>query len=209
MKSPLAWAIGILLAAGLCWLFPPFHVLPLRKAQNAQKLAAFDAAAFAREFWQKKLLPATDRATPATELLAALANDPGAARQRFGRSPGLSGTSYFFVKGSGVVAATEKETIQITLEVPSQPTVELLTGLLFGNIVRDGTGLLNISDFPNSQDFNAISTELNRIVETQVVPALRARAAVGNAIRFTGCCELEEGPAPKVLQVIPVKVEWP
>src|SRR5215831_20607244 len=103
MKSPLAWAIGILLAVGLCWLCPPFHVLPLRKAQSAREQAAFDAAAFAREFWQKKLLPATDRATPATELLAAFANDPNAARQRFGRSPGLSTTCYFFVRGSGVV----------------------------------------------------------------------------------------------------------
>jgi len=207
MKRGLAWAAGLSVIGGLCWVFPPFHVLPLR--QRGQEQAGFDASAFAREFWQTKLLPATGRAVPATELLAALAHDPSAARQRYGHSPGMSATTHFFVKSSGLVAAIEQDTIRITLDDPSEPTVELLIGLLFGNTVRDATGLLNVSDFPNSQDFNAISTELNRIVETQVVPALHERAAVGKAIRFVGCCELEEGPAPKLLQVVPVKVEWP
>jgi len=46
-------------------------------------------------------------------------------------------------------------------------------------------------------------------VETRVAPALRAKAAVGKAIRFAGCAELEEDAKPDVLPLIPIKVEWP
>ena len=204
------WLFGLLIAGGLCWFFPPFHIVPLRQSQQKQQQDVFDAAAFAGEFWQKKLLPATGRGVDIAELAATLARDPATARQRLGHSPGLSATSYFFVKGSGLITVVDKESIRIRLDGPmALPSVELFTGLLFGNTVRDATGFLNVSDFPNSQDFNSVSTELNHIVEAQVVPGLRQRAAVGKAIRFAGCLELEEGPVPKSLQLIPVKVDWP
>ena len=103
----------------------------------------------------------------------------------------------------------DKEGISVALEdVPLGARVRLSTGLLFGNTVRDATGLLDVSEFPNSQDFNTVSAELNHLVETEVLPALLSGAAIGQRIRFAGCIELEEGPAPKVLPVIPIKVEW-
>ncbi|HXI75033.1 MAG TPA: DUF2291 family protein, partial [Pyrinomonadaceae bacterium] len=142
--------------------------------QARQQQAAFDPAAFAKTFWEKQLLPATDRATPATEVLALLARDRAAAAKRFGRSPGLSSIVYFFVNGFGQITAIDKDSIQIALSGADGKTiVQLNTGLLFGNTVRDGCGLLNVSDFPNSQDFNDLSTELNRLTETRVFPELR------------------------------------
>ena len=208
MKRLLAWVVGCLLVGGLCWAFPLFHIVPLRAAREQQQQGTFDPGAFAKDFWSKKLLPATDRAIAITELLNALAQDPSAARQRFGHSSGVGATTYFFVKGSGHVTGIEQESLRVALEgSPPQPGIELVTGLLFGNTVRDASGLLDVNNFPNSQDFNSLSTELNHIVETQVVPALRERAGVGKAIRFVGCIELEEGPVPKTVQIIPVKIE--
>lgn len=210
MKRVFLWLTGLLLIGGLCWLFPPFRIVPLGQAQQKQLRGAFDAPAVARAFWDQKLLPATARAVPVAELLAALAQDPAGARQRFGRALGLSSTICFFVQGSGRITAVDKEGIRVALDdVPAGAGVRLSTGLLFGNTVRDATGLLDVSEFPNSQDFNAISAELNRLVEIQVLPALRNHAAIAKTIRFTGCIELEEGPIAKTLQVIPVKVEWP
>src|SRR5205809_687423 len=150
MKRGLAWIAGLAVLLGFCRLFPPFHIVPLRQAQEKQQQGAFDAPAFAGEFWQKKLLPATGRAVDITGLLAALGQDPNAARQRFGHSPGLSTTTYFFVKGSGRIISVKEESIQVVLDGASvEPAVELSTGLLFGNTVRDATGLSNVSDFPN------------------------------------------------------------
>jgi predicted lipoprotein len=196
--------------AGWCWLLPPFHIVSLRQARQQEQSAAFDTTAFARNFWDHKLLPAADQATDLGELLATLAADPAAARKKFGRAPGFTTQTYFFVKGSGRVIAVEKGAVRVTPDGDGHPpTVELSTGLLFGNAVRDASGLLNASDFPNSQDFNAISSELNHIVETDVVPDLRRQAAAGRAIQFAGCVELEEETNPDTLTVVPVKVNWP
>jgi len=204
------WLLGLGIVGGLCWLYPPFRIVPLGQAQREQLRGAFDAPAFARAFWDQKLLPAAPRAIPVAELLNVLAQDPAAARKRFGRALGLSSTTCFFVEGSGRIVSVDNESISVALEdVPTGTGVRLSTGLLFVNTVRDATGLLDVNEFPNSQDFNAISAELNHLVETQVLPALRQHAAVGRKIRFAGCTELGEGPVPKVLEVIPVQVEWP
>lgn len=204
------WLLGLGIVGGLCWLYPPFRIVPLGQAQRKQLRGTFDAPAVARAFWDQKLLPAAPRAIPVAELLSVLAQDSAAARKRFGRALGLSSTTCFFVGGSGRIVSVDNESISVALEdVPAGTGVRLSTGLLFVNTVRDATGLLDVSEFPNSQDFNAISAELNHLIETQVLPALRQHAAVGRTIRFAGCTELEEGPVPKVLEVIPVQVEWP
>ena len=210
MRRVLFWLIGLVVVGGLCWLWPPFRIVPVGQAQQKQLHGAFDAPAFARAFWDQQLLPATARAVPVAELLSGLAQDPAAARQRFGRALGLTSTTCFFVQGSGRITAADKEGISVALDgIPAGTGVRLSTGLLFGNTVRDATGLLDVNAFPDSRDFNAISAELNRLVETRVLPALRNHAALAKGIWFAGCIELEEGPAPKTLQVIPVKVEWP
>jgi len=179
MRRFLFWLIGLAIVCGLCWLCPPFRIVPLGQAQQKQLRSALDAPAVARAFWDLKLLPAAGRAVPVAELITALARDPGDARQRFGHALGLSSTTCFFVQGSGRVAAMDKESISVALEdVPAGPGVRLSTGLLFGNTVRDASGLLDVNDFPNSQDFNAMSAELNHLVETQVLPVLREQAAI-------------------------------
>jgi predicted lipoprotein len=81
-------------------------------------------------------------------------------------------------------------------------------GPVFGNAVRDGTGLLNPSDYPNSQDFNAISSALNHLVETRVLPKLRD-AKAGMSVRFAGCAEVDdESTDLHPLHVAPIVVEF-
>jgi predicted lipoprotein len=88
------------------------------------------------------------------------------------------------------------------------PDVVLPVGMVFGNTVRDATGLLDMDKFPNSQHFNDLSTELNRIVETRVLPRLRDRAEVGRQVRFVGCAEVSRDPKRrKPLKVVPVSVD--
>jgi predicted lipoprotein len=98
-------------------------------------------------------------------------------------------------------------TLAVT-EGATSAEVSLQVGLLFSNAIRDGTGLLNVNDYPNSQDFNAISEALNHLVETRVQPKLRAQAKVGATIRFVGCAEVNDESADlKPLKVVPVRTE--
>jgi predicted lipoprotein len=205
------WIIALLLAVAIwCRLLPPFHVVSLRQLRQAEQQAVFDGAAFAQNFWGQKLIPAGATATDAAELFAALAKDYAAAQKKIGHSPGFSSTTSFFIQGSGRITAVEKNGVRIALDgATNAPDIELPTGLLFGNVVRDASGLLNASDFPNSQDFNAVAAALNHIVETDVIPALRAQAGVGKTIRFTGCVELDEDSKTNPWTVVPVKIDWP
>jgi predicted lipoprotein len=194
---------------GVCWLFPLFHVVTLKKATEEKAAATFNPTQFAETFWNDKLLKSLDQAVKVEELWPAIQSDPAAARKKYGRSLGLGDTYIYFVSGTGrVVAATDDEITLIVTEGAKQPEISLQVGLIFGNTVRDGTGLINVNDYPNSQDFNAISEELNRIVEARVLPKLREQAKVGALFHFVGCAEVDdEATDLKPLKVIPVEAE--
>src|SRR5262245_52176684 len=114
-KRLLWWMFASLIVPGvLFWCFPLFHVVPLHEAAKQQQNAAFDAAAFASNFWKTKLLPAADRATSTPDLWKALASDQAAARKKFGHSPGMSSVAYFLVQGSGTIASVHKDAVQLT-----------------------------------------------------------------------------------------------
>ncbi len=199
--------IALAVFALLCWRFPLFRIVPLAKAQAGQP-AAFDAAKAAADFWSGKLLPAAQRAVEVNELLAALANDPAAARRQHGRTLGLGSPTLFLTRGSGKITTVSDESLVIALD-HSGMRVTLQIGPLFGNAVRDCTGLLDVSAYPNSQDFNELATQLNGLVETKVVATARPVAVVGKAVRFAGCFELDEDARPEAPAIIPVTIEWP
>lgn len=200
--------IGVTIAAGtalLTYFLPLFHVVPLGgTAQNE----AFEPAAFVDRFWTAQLLPASDGAVDASELVTTLRNDHQAARAAFGRTVGLSEVYYYFIAGTGRVVSVEKNSIGLAVrDGENEIEVTLETGPVFGNAIRDGTGLLDINDFPNSQDFNALSSEINRRVEEQVLPTLR-RVAIGDSVHFVGCAEImDEATDLQPLRVVPFIAE--
>jgi predicted lipoprotein len=131
------------------------------------------------------------------------------AREKFGRRVGVSRTRLIVLKGSGKIVQVDKKGVGIGLEPNgSQPDIVLRTGLLFGNTVRDSSGLVDASSFANSQHFNDISTELNRIVETRVIPALKQPAArEGAHVEFAGCLEIQDDARVEFpLTIIPLDV---
>ena len=81
-------------------------------------------------------------------------------------------------------------------------------GFVFGNAVRDATGLITASSYPNAQEFNDISAALNSMVEANVLPQLQQIAKVGDRIQFVGCAEVgDEDTDLKPLKLVPVMVK--
>jgi predicted lipoprotein len=209
MKRAVFAVVALGLLIGLFRLVPLFHVVPLQQTQTQQAEAEFNPTNFARSFWNDKLLKSFDRAADARQLLAALTADPQKARALFGRTLGVSSSTLYFLRGTGRVLSVTKNDVTLALNSEGK-TAEILlpTGLLFGNSVRDGTGLLEASQFPNSQNFNDLSTELNHIVETTLLPQLRELAKPGVTISFVGCAEVaDEDDDVKPLKVVPVSVK--
>ena len=203
------WLIAVAVVASLCGLFPLFHIVPLERAAKEKAAATFDPKAFAEKFWGEQLLTSLDKAVKAEVLLPAIQSNAAEAKRKFSRSVGVSESYTYFISGKGrVMAVSDDEVSLAATEGATNVEISLQVGLLFSNAVRDGTGLLSVNDYPNSQDFNAISEALNRIIEERVLPKLRKTAKVGAMISFVGCAEVnDEFTDLKPLKVIPLKTE--
>jgi predicted lipoprotein len=201
---------ALVVGAGLTWFFPLFHVVPLDEAMAA-KTANFNAATFVREFWDKQLLPSFEQANDAVEVITLIKADPETARKTFGKSVSIGRVYFYFLRGEGTILAVEKSGVAVSLIAPDdEADVVLKTGLLFGNAIRDATGQLQSGDYANSQDYNAISRELNQIGPNEVQPTLKKEARAGRKIRFVACAEVRAS-SKKLLPLImvPLKVEFP
>lgn len=210
--TPLVWrwlfSIGLLTL--LLIVFPPFHIVSRRTvtalAARADAPETFAPAVFAARFWKERLQPAASHAPPAAPLLAALRQDAAAAAKTHAHRVGLGSAAYYFVRGTGRVVGVERS--RVLLEVDGA-VIALRKGPVFGNVVRDGCGLLDVNQVPGLGEFNALSAELNRLVETRVQPPLQS-VAVGATLRFSGCAEAPETlPPPNSpwLNFIPLQAE--
>jgi predicted lipoprotein len=205
-----AQAAALLVAIALLWRFPLFHVVRLGELRSTGNRAEVNAAEIAEAFWEERLLPSIEEAPEAGELVAALRTNPREAHQQFGRSVGISRGRLVCVRGSGTIVSVDKQGTGVSLASASgSPDLVLQTGLLFGNTVRDASGLLDAGEFSNSQHYNDISTELNRIVETRVIPELKERAELGTPIKFYACGQLQPDSSNVLpLRLIPLKVDF-
>jgi predicted lipoprotein len=209
MKRAVQSFFALVAFAILCRFFPLFHVVSLKTATAEKAAATFNATQFAEAFWTNQLLTASDKAVKAEVLVPAIQADPTAAKKNFARSVGLSEGYFYFVSGHGRVLAVSDDEISLAVtQGATNAEVTLQAGLVFGNALRDGTGLLNASDYPNSQDFNDLSAALNHIVEARVLPKLHEQAKAGATISFIGCAEVDDESADlKPLKVVPIQVE--
>lgn len=212
-RAPRPWAAlaAAALGLGLLVLYPPFRVVSKRATSGqagttgSAASPAFAPAAFADDFWAVQLLPAAQRAPELAPILDALRRDPAAAAQTHARRVGLGNAAYYFARGNGRITAVERSRVLVEL---GGATVAVRTGPVFGNAIRDGCGLLDVNQVPGLAEFNALSAELNRLVEQRVQPGLQA-ATVGTTLAFAGAAEAPEAlPASGPwLTFIPVLAE--
>jgi hypothetical protein len=185
---------------------PPFRIVPIDELQNHTREQGFDAVSFAESFFEDDIPNALDQTVEAGLLLTAVRENPAKARERFGVEFGIGETYYYFVSGQGVVSSVSKKSVEISIPGNSNSDeFRISTANIFGNTIRNGTGLLDVSDFPNSRDFNAVSQELNRLVETRVLPPFRDQVESGQTVSFAGCIEINNEQEKIVL--IPIFLE--
>lgn len=202
--------IGAIVVLGvLCWVFPPFHVRSLKKVRAAAASQEFNPTNFVAGFWTDQLLPATKQAADAAKVVATIQQNPKDVRKQFGRSVGIGSTYYLFLSGTARVVSASDDSIGLSLENTGDSVdISVTIGPVFGNAVRDSMGLLNPSDYPNAQDYNAISSVLDHLVETKVLPEFQKIAKVGARVQFAGCAEVDDEDMDlKPLNLVPVFVK--
>ena len=96
----------------------------------------------------------------------------------------------------------------MVITVGDKTKIKIATDFIYGNAVRDGSGKVNIDDFLNMTDFNAVSVAINKLVKEKVVSKLKKSAAAGKILEFAGAFEVgEENPDLSALLILPVSVK--
>lgn len=199
-----AWLAFAVVLAGLLWFVPLVRLRPLDAATDP---AGFDAMAFAEHHWQQDLLPALAAAQPIAEVLPAVQVDPAGACESFGRSVGLSRSCLYLVRGEGRVVELGSGGCLVQLNDPTEATVSLATGLVFGTAVRDVTGTVDPAARADSRDLAAAATELNRLVQQRVIAGFVSQVERGRMIQFVACGQVQARlPAGKPWKLIPLRV---
>jgi predicted lipoprotein len=211
---PWRWLALALGAVVLLVVFPPFRFVrlgpdgrPVATATTATP-EVFDPVAFTGSFWTERLQPAATQAPALAPIVLAVRADPVAAAKQHGHKVGVGTTWYFFARGTGRVAAVERSRLLVEVDGAPGVIVAVRTGPVFGNAVRDGCRLLELNTVPGLAEFNAVSAELNRMIEQSVQPPLRTGIEVGTRLSFTGCAEAPESvDSGPLLVFVPVQAE--
>jgi predicted lipoprotein len=168
--------------------------------------AAVNVTDYADELWSDRLPHAFGNAVDIEDLFKAVARNAGQAQSEFGRQIGLGGAYFLLVRGSGHVEEVSSDYCTLKISGRSR-RARIRLGVVVGNAVRDSTGLVDVNQFANSQDFNNLSADLNQRVETHVIAPSRERLRVGARVSFVGCARVSDDRDFDPLSLIPVHLD--
>lgn len=189
-----------------------YNSVYFKKLDKVQATAAsknFDAAAYAKEYFHNKLIPSLNKAVEINQLVALLQNDKEKTFDQYGHALGISNVRFFLVKGEGKITAINENDVSLLVATDTlKRKVQIATEFIFGNAIRDASGLIDMNEFKNTMDFNNVSAELNKIVRSEVVPSFKASAKKGDTVQFYGVVEWNrKHPDVTDMEVIPISLK--
>jgi len=169
----------------------------------------FDAAFYARTYLEDKLPPGLEKATDINLLTLLLQKDRQGAFDRYSHALGIGNIRFFLVRGQGLITSIDENDAYVLVRSDSlSQVVPIATEYVFGNAIRDASGLININEFSNTMDFNNVSAEINKMIRTKVLPPFKARERKGMAVSFTGAVELNKAhPGMDHMEVMPITLK--
>jgi predicted lipoprotein len=178
------WIAAILIVA--------YNAVYFRKLSdvNAGTAKAFDAAAYANNYFYKQLPAAIAKAPDVDKLIEMIKTDTAATFKIYGHTLAIGTTRYFLVQGKGTIINADENGVEVS--TPSGNSVLLTTEYVYGNALRDASGLVDINKFSNTMDLNNISAEVDRLVRAKVLPAVKPQLKKGSKILFSGAVGLNQ-----------------
>lgn len=205
MSKIVKYSITIILV-----VFLAYHSVYFKKLDEVQASSTdFKARSYARNYFDSKLLPASNNAVDINQLITLIRTDRNGTFDKYAHALGIGNIRYFLVKGEGEVTAINENDISITVNTDTTKNVYLLaTEFVFGNALRDASGKININEFSNTMDFNNVSSEINKIVRTEILPPFRSKVKQGDVVQFAGAIELNQVHLNlNEIEVIPVQLK--
>ena len=212
MKKVCKYVIAVTIIAFLA--YHSIYFENLEDFREQQRNEAFNAAEYAKDFWDNRLISVLDSAVDVKELIELFNTDMTNAIKRYGKAPGVSRVYAYLIKGNGKILTIAEDFLEVSIREPHiNPDIKILTGFYIpGNAVRDASGLVDVSNFTDTMKFNEISSEINKIVVKKVIkPFLDKKPKVGNTIRFFGATQVSQDAIKtkefQLVDVVPFRLE--
>ena len=212
MKKACKCAVAAAIIAFL--VYNSIYFENLEDIKQQQRRETFNAAEYARDFWDNQLFSVLDQAVDVKELIELFNTNMNEAIKRYGKAPGVSRIYAYLINGNGTILTIAEDFLEISIREPQiNPDIKITTGFYIpGNAVRDASGLIDVSEFSDTMKFNEISGEINKIVVKEVIrPFLDKKPQVGKTIRFLGATQVAqdatEGKKFQVVEVVPIRLD--
>ena len=169
----------------------------------------FDAVAYTKNLWDEKLPVRLDSSVELSTLIRFIVANPLDAFTRYSNAIGIGNYRYSLIKVNGVIAVINEDDVTMGINhADSIMIIKIATEFVYGNSIRDASGLVDIKDFTNTNDLNSISEELNRKVRTTVLPAFKSQVKQGDQIEVTGAVQFnKEHISFRDLEIMPIRIK--
>jgi predicted lipoprotein len=183
-----------------------FEKLSTRKSNAA---VSFDAVGFSKKLWEEKMPAKLDSAIDLSQLITAIDKESETAINKYTNALAIGNYRYALVKLDAIVMDVKKDEVMLLMKHnDSLIIVNLATEFIYGNAIRDASGLVQVKDFPNTADLNGISEELNKIIRTSVLPAFKTSVKIGDKINVVAAVELnKEHIHWGNIELLPVRIQ--
>ncbi len=207
MKKTLLYLVLFLCFALLAYNSVYFKKLSeMKKATDKQ----FDAGEFAKNLWEGEMQTSINNGIELPLLLKSISENAEVAFDQRTHALAIGNYRYAMVKVKGEIMAVNENEVLVSVTLPhadSLLTVAITTEFVYGNAVRDASGLLDARDFNNASDLNNIAEALNELVRKNIVPEIRKTAKQNNTVEIIGAVQLNrEHVAKEMLEIIPLKI---
>ena len=206
MNRHIKYGLLIIVVALLAYKSVYFEKL---SARNTSASNDFNATAFSKQLWEERMTAKTDSAVQLSALIAAIDKNADDAINKYTNALAIGNYRYALVKLDGaVIDVKEDEIVLTTAHNDSLLTLKLATEFIYGNAVRDASGLVQVKDFPNTTDLNGISEALNKIIRTTVLPAFKTGVKKEDKINLVAAVELnKEHIHWDGIELLPVRIQ--
>lgn len=169
----------------------------------------FDAKTYTAALWKNKMPAVIASAMDFDQLLLAIEKDPQQAFEKNTHALAIGNYRYAMVKMSGtVIAENEDDFVIETVLGGNKKQLRVTTEFIYGSAVRDASGLIDIKDFTNASDLNAIAESFNETIKKTVVQPFKKSLVTGLKIELVAAVELnKENMVLDQLVLLPVQIK--
>lgn len=186
MKKKYAYILGLVLVVILGYNSVYFKKLSVVK--NAKK-ENFDFKAYADSIYFKGILK-SKKTIALTHLISSVKTNQQDAFKKYGNRLGIGNSAYFMIQSTGKIIAIKDGIYTIADE--KNGILYIDTKYIFGNALRDASGLVKLTDFKTNAQFNKVSESLNDIVRNEVIPKEIKKVQIGDSVSFSGAIKLSK-----------------